>query len=151
MWDSNKIELVSLSGEKIEFFNGDYNQAQNYVGSAILKEAYADMIEDESMIPMKMATDVATAFLTATCPEFGIPASLIAALAFNDSKGAIGTVAKGAGEYSDSKICNGSIDAVNTLVNGGIDLCNLDKKYEEQVEQTLNDYLFGPLSRFRTN
>ena len=37
-------------------------------------------------------------------PEFGIPASLIAALAFNDSKGAIGTVAKGAGEYSDSKI-----------------------------------------------
>ena len=143
LWDSNKIELVSLSGGKIECFNGDYNQAQNYVGSAILKEAYADMIEDESMIPMKMATDVATAFLTATCPEFGIPASLIAALAFNDSKGAIGTVAKGAGEYSDSKICNGSIDAVNTLVNGGIDLCNLDKKYEEQVEQTLNDYLFN--------
>ena len=35
------------------------------------------------------------------------------------------------------------IDAVNTLVNGGIDLCNLDEKYEEQVEQTLNDYLFN--------
>ena len=143
LWDSNKIELVSLSGEKIECFNGDYNQAQNYVGSAILKEAYANMIEDESKIPMKMATDAATAFLTATCPEIGIPASLISALAFNDSKGEIGAVAKGVGELSDSKIYKGSIDSVNTLVTGGIDLCNLDEKYEEQVEQTLNDYLFN--------
>ena len=143
LWDSNKIELVSLSGEKIECFNGDYNQAQNYVGSAILKEAYANMIEDESKIPMKMAMDAATAFVTATRPEIGIPASFIAALAFNDSKGEIGAVAKGVGKFSDSKKYSGSIDAVNTLVKGGIDLCNLDEKYEEQVEQTLNDYLFN--------
>jgi len=143
LWDSNKIELVSLSGEKIECFNGDYNQAQNYVGSAILKEAYANMIEDEYMIPMKMATDAAIAFVTATCPEIGIPASLIAAFAFNDSKGEIGAVAKGVGKLSDSKIYKGSIDAASTLVKGGIDLCNLDEKYEEQVEQTLNDYLFN--------
>ncbi|SCY51782.1 hypothetical protein SAMN02910370_02871, partial [Lachnospiraceae bacterium XPB1003] len=143
LWDSNKIELVSLSGEKIECFNGDYNQAQNYVGSAILKEAYANMIEDESKIPMKMAADAAIAFVTATCPEIGIPASLIAAFAFNDSKGEIGAVAKGVGKLSDSKIYKGSIDAVNSLVKGGIDLCNLDERYEEQVEQTLNDYLFN--------